>query len=56
MLYVDDMLLIGNSVKMVNSVKSLLAKKFEMKDLGPANFILGMQIRRDREKQKLWLG
>ena len=54
-LYVDDMLLIGNSVKMVNSVKSLLAKKFEMKDLGPANFILGMQIRRDREKQKLWL-
>ena len=54
-LYVDDMLLIGNSVKMVNSVKSLLAKKFEMKDLGPTNFILGMQIRRDREKWKLWL-
>ncbi|GFQ02696.1 retrovirus-related pol polyprotein from transposon tnt 1-94 [Phtheirospermum japonicum] len=55
-LYVDDMLLIGNSMKMVKSVKGLLAKKFDMKDLGPANFILGMQIKRHHEKQKLWLG
>ena len=55
-LYVDDMLLIGNNMKMVKSVKNLLAKKFDMKDLRPANFILGMQITRDREKRKLWLG
>ena len=54
-LYVDDILLIRNSVKMVNSVKNLLVKKFKMKDLRPANFILGMQIRRDCEKRKLWL-
>ena len=50
------MLLIGNNMKMVKSVKNLLAKKFDMKDLRPANFILGMQITRDREKRKLWLG
>ena len=55
LLYVDDMLLIGNSVKMVKSVKNLLARKFDMKDLGLANFILGMHITRDRGKRKLWL-
>jgi hypothetical protein len=26
-----------------------------MKDLGAANFILGMEIKRDRENKKLWL-
>jgi len=41
-LYVDDMLLIENSNKMVNVVKSLLAQQFDMKDLGLANYILGM--------------
>ncbi|MBY3556005.1 hypothetical protein HGI15_21915, partial [Modestobacter lapidis] len=55
-LYVDDMLLIGNSTKMIRTVKDLLAKQFEMKDLGAANFILGMHIRRDRARRRLWLG
>jgi len=26
-----------------------------MKDLGATNYILGMEIKRDREKRKLWL-
>jgi hypothetical protein len=26
-----------------------------MKDLGAANFILGMEIKRDRKNKKLWL-
>ena len=54
-LYVDDMLLIGNSKELINSVKGLLAAQFDMKDLGAANFILGMQITRDRQSCKLWL-
>uniref|UniRef100_A0A2N9FN54 Integrase catalytic domain-containing protein n=1 Tax=Fagus sylvatica TaxID=28930 RepID=A0A2N9FN54_FAGSY len=36
-------------------LKSLLHKEFEMKDLGAAKKILGMEIRRDREARKLWL-
>jgi hypothetical protein len=55
-LYVDDMLLIGNSRKMIKTVKGLLAKQFEMKDLGAANYILGMHIKRDRAQRRLWLG
>ncbi|GKE79738.1 retrovirus-related pol polyprotein from transposon TNT 1-94 [Tanacetum coccineum] len=30
-------------------------REFEMKDLGPANKILGMQIHRDRVSRKIWL-
>ena len=39
----------------VNRLKSLLHKEFEMKYLGAAKKILGMEIPRDREAKKLWL-
>ena len=32
-----------------------MSSKFDMKDLGAANYILGMEIKRDRAKRKLWL-
>uniref|UniRef100_A0A2N9GD91 Uncharacterized protein n=1 Tax=Fagus sylvatica TaxID=28930 RepID=A0A2N9GD91_FAGSY len=55
LLYVDDMLIAAKSMYEVNRLKSLLHKEFEMKDLGAAKKILGMEIRRDREARKLWL-
>jgi hypothetical protein len=36
-------------------VKSHLSSKFDMKDLGATNFILGMEIKRDRANKKIWL-
>uniref|UniRef100_A0A2N9F9A0 CCHC-type domain-containing protein n=1 Tax=Fagus sylvatica TaxID=28930 RepID=A0A2N9F9A0_FAGSY len=36
-------------------LKSLLHKEFEIKDLGAAKKILGMEIHRDRGARKLWL-
>nr|AAF65309.1 reverse transcriptase [Picea glauca] len=54
-LYVDDMLLVGNNMDVIKEVKSQLSSKFDMKDLGAANFILGMDIKRDRANRKLWL-
>jgi hypothetical protein len=54
-LYVDDKLLVGNNMDVIKEVKSQLSSKFDMKDLGVANFILGMDIKRDREKMKLCL-
>jgi hypothetical protein len=41
-LYVDDMLLIGNNKDIIQDVKTRLSSKFDMKDLGASNFILGM--------------
>jgi hypothetical protein len=52
-LYVDGMLLIGNNKEIIQDVKTELSCKFEMKDLSPANFIMGMEIKKDREKRKL---
>jgi hypothetical protein len=54
-LYVDDMLLIGNNKEIIQDVKTQLSSKFDMKDLGVSNFILGMEIKRDRKRRKLWL-
>ena len=45
-LYVDDMLIVGSNVKMVKSTKNMLKSKFDMKDMGLADVILGIKISR----------
>lgn len=52
-LYVDDMLLIGNNMEFIKEVKIKLSSKFDMKDLGATNWILGMQIKRNHVDRKL---
>ena len=47
-LYVDDILLIGNDIPTLKSVKSWLGKCFSMKNLDEAAYILGIKICRDR--------
>ena len=54
-LYVDDILLIGNDVEVMSSVKVWLSSQFDMKDLGEANFILGIKLWRDRKNKMLGL-
>ena len=39
----------------IQELKAQLARDFDMKDLGPANKILQMQIYRDRKNKKIWL-
>ncbi|KAJ9542704.1 hypothetical protein OSB04_029210 [Centaurea solstitialis] len=54
-LYVEDILLIGNDVPTLQSVKSWLSKCFQMKDLGEAAYILGIKIYRNRSKRLIGL-
>ena len=54
-LYVDDILLIGNDVELLNKVKEYLNKSFSMKDLGEAAYILGIKIYRDRSRRLIAL-
>ena len=54
-LYVDGILLIGNDVGMLSSVKASMSKNFSMKDLGGTTYILGICIYRDRSKKFLEL-
>ncbi|KAG7598335.1 Reverse transcriptase RNA-dependent DNA polymerase [Arabidopsis suecica] len=55
LLYVDDMLVAAKDKEAISQLKRELSIKFEMKDLGPAKKILGMQIIRDRPNGALWL-
>ena len=50
-LYVDDMLLIGNDKEIIQDLKTQLFSKFDMQDLDVANYILGMEIKRDQAKR-----
>ena len=54
-LYVDDILLIGNDVGVMSSVKVWLLSQFDMKDLGEANFILGIKLWQDLKNKMLGL-
>ena len=49
----DDILLIGNDIPTLQSVKSWLGKCFSMKDLGEAAYILGIKIYRERSQRLL---
>ncbi|KAJ9539255.1 hypothetical protein OSB04_031988 [Centaurea solstitialis] len=51
----DDILLIGNDVPTLQSVKSWLSKCFQMKDLGGAAYMLGIKIYRNRSKRLIGL-
>ena len=55
LLYVDDMLVACKDRDEIDKLKVLLNSKFEMKDLGYARKILGMEIRRNISKGKLFL-
>src|ERR1051325_2812448 len=54
-LYVNDILLIGNDEEFLTDIKKWLAAQFQMKDLGEAQFVLGIQILRDRKNKTLAL-
>ena len=50
-LYVDDILLIGNDIEFLDSIKEYLNKNFSMKYLGEATYVLGIKIYRDRSRR-----
>ena len=54
-LYVDDILLATNDIGLLHETKKFQSKKFEMKDLGDASFVLRIQIYRDRSRCVLGL-
>nr|GEW95175.1 putative reverse transcriptase domain-containing protein [Tanacetum cinerariifolium] len=54
-LYVDDILLMGNNIPMLQDVKSYIERSFDMKDLEGAAYILKIKIYRDRSKRLIGL-
>jgi len=54
-LYVDDILLASNSLDMLHESKRFLSSNFDMKDLGEASYVIGIEIHRDRHNGILGL-
>ena len=48
-LYVDDMLIMGTNKNIINSTKKILRSKFDMKELGLADVILGISVKKNHE-------
>ena len=49
-LYVDDMLIFGIDNEVIESTKTFLSSSFSMKDMGIADIILGIRIKRENNK------
>ena len=54
-LYVDDILIAASDINFVKEIKEWLSSTFEMKDMGEATYILGINISRDCSKRLLSL-
>jgi len=54
-IYVDDLVIASKSLKAVEGVEHKLRRKFAMKVMGDASFVLGMHIARDRTSRTLTL-
>ena len=42
--YVDDMVLTGNDVEEREALQDYLSREFEMKDLDPLKYLLGIEV------------
>ncbi|KAK8957726.1 hypothetical protein KSP39_PZI001286 [Platanthera zijinensis] len=54
-LYVDDILLMGNDLSLMEQTRNSLKMIFSMKDMGEAQYILGIKIYRDRSRRLIGL-
>lgn len=50
LIYVDDVLIANREISDLNDIKHGLMKKFEIKDLGTAQYCLGIEISRRKER------
>ena len=46
--YIDDIIVTGNDQEAIKSLKEKLAQIFELKDLGPVKYFLGMEVARSK--------
>jgi len=53
-LYVDDILIFGTNMSVVNEAKRLFSSLFEMKDLGEADVIFGINLSKTKSGFSLY--
>lgn len=55
LLYVDDILIAGKNVIIIQALKKKLSSEFEMKDMGAVKRVLGIDIQRDRRQGTIFM-
>ena len=54
-LYVDDIIILADSIETMTIVKKTLSEEFEMTDCGELHYFLGIQVQRDRPSRTITL-
>ena len=54
-LYVDDLLVLGDDIRLIEKIKISLCKRFNMKEFGPIKKYLGIEIQHYPGKKKLFM-
>ena len=49
LIYVDDLLVTGSNITLINDTKQVLKDNFKIKDLGSLRYFLGIEFARNRE-------
>ena len=49
--YVDDLIIVSADSKLIETKVSALQSKFDLRNLGPASYFIGIEITRDRNKK-----
>ena len=47
--YVDDIIVTGDNFEEIKRIKQMMAKEFEVKELGALKYFLGMEVARSNE-------
>ncbi len=54
-LYVDDVIITNNNLSLLQQTKKYLFKKFEMVNMGPLQYFLGIQVQMNRTTRTIHL-
>jgi hypothetical protein len=46
-LYIEDAIIVSNSLSLLMKTKQYLSKEFEMADMGPLQYFLGIQVQKN---------
>lgn len=55
MLYIDDVIITNNNLSLLQQTKKYLFKKFEMVNMGPLQYFLGIQVQMNRTTRTIHL-
>ena len=54
--YIDDILIAGRTDKRIAEVKTAIANRFDVKDMGELHYFLGVKVVQDLEAGTIWMG